>query len=367
MIKPVPYTPLRERAPKPVSTATLHDTIQGIRDAWRHDTQDRLKANQIPFPKMTLDHPAGKEVYTFNFDKLRIVDISELTDFILQYAMEGMFAWDWDNIKDGGQAPDYKPFAGTVPIDVRLPFGDEPVAFWHSEAKSIWGGVASMIRPTSGLFICLPRKHVASTRANDFEPEQFAIFDMCLLTAAMNPAAHYTPLGLMAPNGRYIPSYGWNHKDKKITAIAAGTTGVTEAVANVAFDYCAYAVGCALALLNNPRFVTHRPAGTRQQRRRIQRTHGYSPDAHTEVKWNVFNEVKNKPREDFEGTKQPLHFRRSHWRKAQPENPMSVRRPNALKPSDRELWWQWIDGYWAGHPAFGYKKPRYKPIADINK
>ena len=106
MIQPVPLIPFREPTLKPVVNETLHDTIQGIRDAWKHDTKDRLKANQIPFPKMTLDHPAGKEVYTFNFDELRIVDISELTDFILQYAMEGMFAWDWDNIKDGGQAPD---------------------------------------------------------------------------------------------------------------------------------------------------------------------------------------------------------------------------------------------------------------------
>jgi len=49
----------------------------------------------------------------------------------------------------------------------------------------------------------------------------------------------------------------------------------------------------------------------------------------------------------------PLHFNRGHWKSAQEQHPKSILR--------KDEWKTWIEGYWAGHPAFGFKKQYWQP------
>ena len=51
--------------------------------------------------------------------------------------------------------------------------------------------------------------------------------------------------------------------------------------------------------------------------------------------------------------KMPLQFNKGHWKKAKEHHPKSILRNGE--------WKTWIEGYWAGHPGFGFKKQYWKP------
>ena len=109
-----------------------------------------------------------------------------------------------------------------------------------------------------------------------------------------------------------------------------------------------------LHLVNKPRFVIKKPFGTRQQRRGLNRGGGFAVDAWHKITWNVDKPVSEKDAYDASYHKLPLHFRRGHWRSSEEDQPKSIQRENGG-------WYTWIEGYWAGHPAFGFKKSYYSP------
>ena len=109
-----------------------------------------------------------------------------------------------------------------------------------------------------------------------------------------------------------------------------------------------------LHLVNKPRFVIKKPFGTRQQRRGLNRGGGFAVDAWHKITWNVDKPVSAKDAYDASYHKLPLHFRRGHWRSSEEDQPKSIQRENGG-------WYTWIEGYWAGHPAFGFKKSYYSP------
>jgi len=117
----------------------------------------------------------------------------------------------------------------------------------------------------------------------------------------------------------------------------------------------------AISLIKNPRFVVRGPAGTRQQRRNMHRGFGKSVDSWHRVSWSVFSPTVSRESRDSTFHKMPLHYCRGHWRKAKKDHPKSRQRQKALNAYHRHEWWTWIEGYWRGHPAFGFKKQYHRP------
>lgn len=112
-------------------------------------------------------------------------------------------------------------------------------------------------------------------------------------------------------------------------------------------------------LINQPRFVIRSPAATRQQRKYMMRARKISTDAWHKIEWNIAEPVyaPNEPKDV--GWNMPLHYKRGHWRKAEAHWDDVVIRKDG-KP------YKWIEGYWAGHPAYGIKKSYHAPkIGDM--
>lgn len=115
------------------------------------------------------------------------------------------------------------------------------------------------------------------------------------------------------------------------------------------------------SLINEPRIVSRQTFGTRQQRRTAARGMGFAVDAWTRVTWDLSKETIAKISQDPDFHKVPLHWRRGHYRRAEPHFKGAHQRPDAIRPEDRDLWWQWIEEQWVGHPAFGIKKSVHAP------
>jgi hypothetical protein len=121
-----------------------------------------------------------------------------------------------------------------------------------------------------------------------------------------------------------------------------------------------------IAAIKNTNFVKFKPAGTRQQRKSMQRGMGKAVDTWHRVTWNIDKPSHAKEPHDKGYHKMPLHWNRGHWKRAKEHHPKSQQRPHALNPEHRNMWWTWIDGYWAGHPAFGFKKQYHAPKLKVN-
>lgn len=147
----------------------------------------------------------------------------------------------------------------------------------------------------------------------------------------------------------------------KPTKVKEGAWGLDRmAPESVAFlvDWLAFIV----ALINEPRVVKlGKPEMSRQQRRREQRGFGLAVDAWTRVSWDLSRPTVAARSRDPDFHNMPLHWCRGHYRRAESHFVGAVQRPDAFRQADRTLWWQWIDGHWRGHPAFGVKKSIHAP------
>ena len=114
-------------------------------------------------------------------------------------------------------------------------------------------------------------------------------------------------------------------------------------------------------ILTNQEIITESAAGMRQQRKAAAKRHKIKPDRWSKICWNVQEPARQSDKNSDQIIRQPLHFTRGHWRKALESHPKSVQRPSAINEQNRLLWWTWIDGYWSGHPAYGFKKSVYQP------
>ena len=113
-------------------------------------------------------------------------------------------------------------------------------------------------------------------------------------------------------------------------------------------------VAAMCSLLNQPGFTKRDSVGSRQERRAATRSGGYATDAWHKVTWNIGEAVKAKLQSEEPVRCMPLHYTRGHWRKAQ---------EGWINTSQRKdgHWYQWIEGFWSGHPAFGVKKSYHAP------
>ena len=120
-------------------------------------------------------------------------------------------------------------------------------------------------------------------------------------------------------------------------------------------------VSMTIALIGQPRFVVQQPALSRQQRRRHRSSGGgFAVDAWTRVSWNIGRDVVAKLSRDPGFHCQPLHFRRAHWRVAEPHYAGAVWLDERSAPR-RPGWYTRIPESWPGHPAFGIKKSYHAP------
>lgn len=116
-----------------------------------------------------------------------------------------------------------------------------------------------------------------------------------------------------------------------------------------------------LSIINQPALVRTERLLTRQQRRAQARGGAKAADAWHRVTWDIGKETTAKISRDPDFHNVPLHWRRGHWRRAQKHYSGAVQRTDALRPEDRLGWWQWINGTWVGHPAFGIKRSVHAP------
>lgn len=120
-----------------------------------------------------------------------------------------------------------------------------------------------------------------------------------------------------------------------------------------------------MALISEPAICKRVPALSRQQRRQAERTDVPAYAAATRVVWTVLSEYEKHAPKGHSGLKMPLHYRRGHYRKAEAHFNGAVQLPNAIREEHREGWWQWIEGMWCGHPAYGIRRHDYTPRAPI--
>lgn len=125
-------------------------------------------------------------------------------------------------------------------------------------------------------------------------------------------------------------------------------------------------IAFSLSLINQPRIVKKSPAASRQVRRHMERGGAKAVDAWHMVTWDLSKSTVAKVTLDPSFHKVPLHWRRGHWRKAEEHYKGAVRRHDAIRQSERLAWWQWIEGVWVGHPAFGIKKSYHAPKLSSN-
>lgn len=116
-----------------------------------------------------------------------------------------------------------------------------------------------------------------------------------------------------------------------------------------------------LSIINQPGLVRRERLLPRQQHRAAARGGAKAVDAWHRVTWSIGAETRAKISRDPDFHNVPLHWRRGHWRRAEEHYKGAVQRLDALAPGDRKLWWQWIEGQWVGHPAFGVKRSVHAP------
>ncbi len=74
--------------------------------------------------------------------------------------------------------------------------------------------------------------------------------------------------------------------------------------------------------------------------------------------------VLNARKQKEESTvKMPLHYNRGYPKKAKEHYKDTWFQATKEFPNGR--WWQWIEGYWAGHPAYGIKKGYHAPTLKV--
>lgn len=119
-------------------------------------------------------------------------------------------------------------------------------------------------------------------------------------------------------------------------------------------------VAACCEIINHPRFVTASPAGTRQQRKHAKRAEGIAVEAWHKISWDINKPVQAKGNQGASGYNMPLHYTRGYFRKAKEHW-------NDVVQWKDGTWKKWVEGYWAGHPAFGIKKGYHAPTVGVSK
>lgn len=307
------------------------------------NAEDAVMRFKMDIPSPLQERGKVQEIYQFRLQDCHLVDVTDIWDFAVEHVAPNMFDYDLvlESKEVTGEERLPETFEGKVPNDVRLPF-DRPTLLFTSKSDIMNHG------GTGGW-----SAYVIFHRKNAPVEGQFVVFALGVdkqfkYKGSDGYTLTETQLGMFAPNGKFTST--WLNRGAK-----------TDPQAKYFFNMITYWAAASLAVLNNPRNVSFTPAANRAKRKLAHRGMGVAMDAMHRVAWDIDKPVKAKTPHDETFHKMPYHFRRGYWRKCDKDNPRAERRLQAPKYQDRFLWWMWIEGYWAGHPAFGIKKQYWKP------
>lgn len=141
--------------------------------------------------------------------------------------------------------------------------------------------------------------------------------------------------------------------------VPGGLVGISSRFASddgLANAFCDLIFQCSIimSLINQPNITSVSPALSRQQRRAMARSGKPSSGSLSIVRWNIGEGAKARALAASGGKPRALHWRRGHWRRAEQHYHGAVQRSEGG-------WWQWIEGMWVGHPAFGVIKSIHAP------
>ena len=109
-----------------------------------------------------------------------------------------------------------------------------------------------------------------------------------------------------------------------------------------------------LTMMNQPNFVTQTTVGSSGVRKKLEKKKGIPRERWSRIQWNVGQQVQRHVRETMgEEHCTALHRVRGFYRKAKSHY-------NNVTKIDGK-WFQWIEPFWRGHPAFGIIKSSYAP------
>jgi len=121
-----------------------------------------------------------------------------------------------------------------------------------------------------------------------------------------------------------------------------------------------YALASVIYMMKKPNFATQTiVSNSRGVRKRLEKKKGIPKERWSRIQWNVGQNVQREVRETMgEEHCTALHRVRGFYRKAESHY------NNVTKIEGK--WFQWIEPFWRGHPAFGIIKSTYAPkIEDI--
>ena len=299
------------RGKKPANQPTRREMLYFVRDTVR--SLREAPARQIPDNLV--------EATTHDFANtlardLQFFDCSELTDYI-EANMHEMYP--------NRQVPPSPKVILPAPA-VGLYVNNWPdIDPYTKEEDGTFGEV---------LFVCTPRLNNGSTTN----------FSITVLTRNIDQ-------GRVMPFPNFLGSIDSDKGEFGIRPNRTGPEENTEA-------WSLRLVAAYLQTINNPRFV-------RQGRKSVSQTKKHSlkkvlrdfiAEQWNMVSWNVDKAVDAKHYEEGNGGRQGLHFRRGFFRRAE-SHWQNVQMIDGV-------WRQWIEGYEAGHPAFGVLKSYHLPRKD---
>ena len=279
----------------------VRDTVRGLREA---------PARQLPHNLVTATTHDFANVLARD---LQFFDCSELTDYI-EVNMHEMYP--------NSQVPPSPKVILPAPR-VGLYVNNWPdVDPYTMEEDGTFGEV---------MFVCTPR-------LNDGSTTNFSI------TVLTRNIAH----GRVEPFPNILGTIDSEKGEFGISPKSTRSEGIKEAEA-------LRIVAAFLQTINNPRFVRQGKKTFSQMKKQSAKKvlRDFIAEQWNMVSWNVDKAVDAKNYEEGNGGRQGLHFRRgffrrgeSHWQNVQMID---------------GVWRQWIEGYEAGHPAFGVKKSYHLP------
>ena len=109
-----------------------------------------------------------------------------------------------------------------------------------------------------------------------------------------------------------------------------------------------------LHAMHQPNFVTQTTVGSSGVRKRLEKKKGIPKERWSRIQWNVGQQAQREVRETMgEEHCTALHRVRGFYRTAKSHY-------NNVKKIDGK-WFQWIEPFWRGHPAFGIVKSSHAP------
>ena len=126
------------------------------------------------------------------------------------------------------------------------------------------------------------------------------------------------------------------------------------------YFYLHIALASVIYMMKKPNFATQTiVSNSRGVRKRLEKKKGIPRERWSRIQWNVGQNVQREVRETMgEEHCTALHRVRGFYRKAESHY------NNVTKIEGK--WFQWIEPFWRGHPAFGIIKSTYAPkIEDI--